>query len=60
MKFFLCLSCIRLNIFDPKSIAGRCIEKIKGAGNETDYSKVEQAYFLLFGTSSGCKYTSSR
>lgn len=41
MKFFLCLSCIRLNIFDPKSIAGRCIENYRGLGMKTDYSKVE-------------------
>ena len=43
MKLFLCLSCKRLNIFDPKSIAGRCIENYRGLGMKTDYSKVEAA-----------------
>ena len=40
MKFFLYLSCKRLNIFDPKSIAGDVL-KTRGLGMKTDYSKVE-------------------
>tara|TARA_B100000989_G_scaffold63287_1_gene43736 strand:- start:1118 stop:1330 length:213 start_codon:yes stop_codon:yes gene_type:complete len=50
MKFFLCLSCKRLNIYDPKSIAGRCIENIGGLGMKTDYSRVEagKVFFAIW------------